>query len=151
MNPPRRPRDLIDAIEAIAAEHGNIVAIDADYYRDFLGLTQKQIEKLTVAIMLEHEREVRRLSGGQTHTAAVAQISTFVQAVMVTISIGLAQFDVFGRLIFVARRGPEPAEVELDAALEQKLAEIAPIVTNLVRRTLPWLLSREMTQGELGL
>ena len=58
-----RPRDIIDAIEKIAAEAGHFEAVDEDYYEAFLELTQPQIEKLAVAVMLDHEREVRRDTG----------------------------------------------------------------------------------------
>lgn len=151
MNPPRRPRDIIDAIEAIAAQRGNIEAVDADYYRDFINLTQAQVEKLAVAIMLEHDREVRRLAVSDPKNEGVTRVSKLVQSTMLMIGIGLARFDVFGRLTFVSRIGPEPFDVDLDQALDARLAAVEPIVTNLVRRSLPWLLSREMPQGELGL
>ena len=51
----------------------------------------------------------------------------------------------------VARVGPEPWDVDMDEALEERHAEIAPVIENTVRRTLPWLLSREVTQGQLPL
>lgn len=101
--------------------------------------------------MLEHDREVRRLSSGRTDGPVVAAVARLVQNIMVAISIGLLRFDVFGRLTFVSRIGPEPFDVELDDALEKRRAEIEPIVTNIVRLSLPWLLSREMAQGQLGL
>jgi len=151
VNPLRRPRDIIDAIEAIAAQRGNIEAVDADYYQDFIHLSQAQVEKLAVAIMMEHDREVRRLAGGRTDEPAVARVAKLVQNTLTTISIGLVRFDVFGRLTFVSRIGPDPFDVDLDQEMEARLAAIEPIVTNLVRRSLPWLLSREMSQGELGL
>jgi hypothetical protein len=151
MNPRRRPRDLIDAIEAVAAQQGNIEAVDADYYRDFINLTQAQVEKLVVAIMLEHDREVRRLAVTEPKSEAVIRVARLVQNIMFMIGVGLARFDVFGRLTFVSRVGPEPFEVNLDEALKTRLAAIEPVVANLVRRSLPWLLSREMSQGELGL
>lgn len=151
MNPRRRPRDVIEAIEAIAAQQGMIEAVDADYYRDFLGLSQRQIENLAVAIMLEHEGEVRRLATQAETDAGVTKVATFVHATMTAIGIGLERFDVFGRLVFVSRIGPEPFDVDLSEEMEKRMQEITPIVANIVRRSLPWLLSREMSQGELGL
>lgn len=149
--PRGRPRDLIDAIQAIAAQRGVIEAVDEDYYRDFISLTQQQIEKLAVAIMLEHDREVRRLSGGKADERAIVEVARLVQNIMLAISIGLVRFDVFGRLTFVSRVGPEPWDVDLDEPLEQRRKEIEPIVANIVRRSLPWLLSRDMSQGQLAL
>lgn len=63
--------------------------MDEDYYRDFISLTQTQIEKLAVAIMLEHDREVRRLSTGKEIKAAVAAVAHLVQSTMVAINVGL--------------------------------------------------------------
>jgi hypothetical protein len=57
-----RPKDIIDCIEALAAENGHFEPVDEDYYLSFLDLTQPEIEKLAVAVMLDREKEVRRLS-----------------------------------------------------------------------------------------
>jgi hypothetical protein len=146
-----RPKDIIDAIEEIAGEVGYFEPVDENYYQAFLELTQPQIEKLAVAVMLDHEKEVRRLAGGQTSPAAVARVANLVQGVFYGISIGLARFDAFGRLGFVARIGPEPFEVNMDEPLKRRYTEIAPMIENIVRRTLPWLLSREITQSQLPL
>ena len=56
-----RPKDIIDYIEALAAQNGHFEPVDEEYYQAFLELTQPQIEKLAVAVMLDHEKEVRRL------------------------------------------------------------------------------------------
>jgi hypothetical protein len=146
-----RPKDIIDAIEQIAGEDGYFEPVDENYYQAFLELTQPRIEKLAVAVMLDHEKEVRRLAGGQTNPAAVARVAHLVKGVFVGISIGLARFDAFGRLGFVARIGPEPFEVNMDDPLKRRYTEIAPMIENIVRRTLPWLLSREITQSQLPL
>ncbi|MCX6910369.1 MAG: hypothetical protein NTY01_20320 [Verrucomicrobia bacterium] len=101
--------------------------------------------------MLDQEREVRRLSGGKANAAAVACISTFVGNCFVAIGFGSARFDVFGRLGFVARIGPEPMDVNMDKALWRRHEQIAPMIENIVCRTLPWLLSRDITQTQLPL
>ena len=150
MSEPERPKDIIDAIEKIAAEAGHFEAVDEDYYQAFLELTQPQIEKLAVAVMLDHEREVRRLANGKADAAAVARVSKLVRNMFTAISIGLARFDAFGNLGFVARIGPEPT-VEIDAAMQQKFELVEPMITNIVRRALPWLLSREVSQSQLPL
>ena len=98
--------------------------------------------------MLDHEREVRRLAGGRTDAAAVQRV---VRSFLHAISTGLARFDPFGRLVFVSRIGPKPWDVDTDDALERRYAEIAPMIENIVRRTLPWLLSREISQSQLPL
>jgi len=150
MNTPGRPKDIIDFIEELAAQGGHVEPVDEDYYQAFLELTQEQIEKLAVAVMLDREREVRRLASGKSDPAAVARVSKLVRNIFTAISIGLARFDAFGRLGFVSRIGFEP-EPETDEALERRYEEIAPMIENIVRRTLPWLLSREITQGQLPL
>jgi hypothetical protein len=142
---------ITDFIEKFAAESGHFEGVDEDYYRAFLELSQAQIEKLTMAIMLSHERDVRRLAGGLTNSAAVDRVTKLVRNVFHAISIGLAQFDAFGQLGFVSRIGPKPWDVDMDEPLERKHAEIAPMIENTVRRDLPWLLSREITQGQLPL
>jgi hypothetical protein len=142
-------RDKVtDVVKRFAAEHREIEGIDENYYRAFLELTQAQVEKLAVAVMLGHEREVRRLAGGRTDAAAVQRV---VRSFLHAISTGLARFDPFGRLVFVSRIGPKPWDVDTDDALERRYAEIAPMIENIVRRTLPWLLSREISQSQLPL
>jgi hypothetical protein len=142
---------VTDFIERVAGEHGHFEGIDENYYRGFLELTQPQIEKLAVAVMLDDEREVRRLAGGRTDAAAVHRVAELVRNVFHAISIGLARFDPFGRLVLVSRIGPKPWDVNMDDALERRYAEIAPMIENIVRRTLPWLLSREISQSQLPL
>jgi hypothetical protein len=86
----------------------------------------------------------------QTDPAAVARVSKLVRNVIGTIGMGVARFDAFGWLGFVSRIGFEP-EPETDESLERRYEETAPIIENTVRRTLPWLLSREISQRELPL
>ncbi|MCC6271206.1 MAG: hypothetical protein IT190_08005 [Microbacteriaceae bacterium] len=150
MNKPGRSKDIIDFVEKLAAQSGHIEAVDEDYYRAFLELTQPQIEKLAVAVMLDHERDLRQLAGGRNNPASVARVSELVRNIFTAISIGVARFDAFGRLVLVSRVGFDPTE-ETSEAMERRYEEIAPIIENIVRRTLPWLLSREITQGQLPL
>jgi hypothetical protein len=53
---PQRPKDFIDHIEAIAAEHGYFEPVDENYYQAFVELNQPQIEKLAIALMLDQEK-----------------------------------------------------------------------------------------------
>jgi hypothetical protein len=50
----------------------------------------------------------------------------------------------------VARFGPEPT-LEMNEAFERKFELIEPAISNTVSRTVPWLLSREVTQTQLRL
>ncbi len=150
MNDPNRPKDIIDYIEALAAEHGHFEPVDENYYQAFMNLTQQQIEKLSIALMLDQENEVRRLAAGKTDPNAVEQVSEFVGNMFTGISLGFARFDAFGNFGFVARIGFEPT-VEMHAIIEEKFKLIEPMIANTVRRTLPWLLSRELSQGQLPL
>lgn len=45
----------------------------------------------------------------------------------------------------------EDLTVEMDAIMDEKFKRIEPVITNIVRRTLPWLLSREISQTQLAL
>ena len=143
-----RPKDIIDYIEALAAENGHFEPVDEDYYQAFLELTQPQIEKLAVAVMLDQEKEVRRLAAGRSNPESVERVARLVRNMFTGISIGVARFDAFGRLGFVARIGPEPT-VEIDEEMQRKFELIEPMITNIVRRTLPGLLSREVSQSQL--
>ena len=150
MNDSNRPKDLIDHVEAIAAEHGHFEPVDENYYQAFVGLNQPQIEKLAIALMLDQEKEVRRLAGGKSDAEAVARIATFVGNMFTGISRGFARFDAMGNFGFVARVGVEPT-VAMEEMMEQKLLLAEPMIVNIVRRTLPWLLSREVSQSQLPL
>jgi hypothetical protein len=150
MNAPKRPKDIIDHIEALAAEHGHFEPVDENYYQAFVELNQPQIEKLAIALMLDQEKEVRRLAGSKTDPAAVARVSKFVRNMFTGISLGFARFDAFGNFGFVARIGFEPT-VEMDEIITEKFKLVEPMITNIVRRTLPWLLSREISQSQLPL
>ena len=150
MHDPNRPKDLIDYIEALAAEHGHFEPVDENYYQAFVDLNQRQIEKLAIALMLDQEMEVRRIAGGKTDPATVAGVAKFVRNMFTGISLGFARFDAFGNFGFVARVGFQPT-VKMDEAIDQKLKLVEPITTNIVRRTLPWLLSREISQTQLPL
>ena len=79
MNNPERPKDIIDHIEAIAAEHGHFEPVDENYYQTFVELNQRQIEKLAIALLLDQEKEVRRLAGGKTDPDAVERVSKFLR------------------------------------------------------------------------
>ena len=150
MNEPNRPKDLIDHVEALAAEHGHFEPVDEDYYQAFVDLTQPHIEKLAIALMLDQEKEVRRLAASTTDPEAVARVSKFIRNMFTGISLGFARFDAFGNFGFVARIGFEPT-VEMDAIMDAKFKLVEPMITNIVRRTLPWLLSREISQSQLPL
>ncbi|GDY20679.1 hypothetical protein LBMAG56_20250 [Verrucomicrobiota bacterium] len=150
MKDPNRPKDIIDFTEKLAAESGRFEPVDENYYQAFVALTQPQIEKLAIALLLDQETEVRRLAGGKTDTAAVERVSRFVSNMFTGISLGFARFDAFGNFGFVARIGSEPT-AEMDEIMADKFRLIDPMITNIVRRTLPWLFSREISQTQLPL
>lgn len=138
--------DLVEFVEKEAGKNGQFEPVNEGYYRAFVELTQRQVEQLAVSVILDQEGEVRRLANGCEAMVGVERVAKLVCNVFSSISIGLAQFDAFARLGFVARVGPDPTP-EMNDALELRYVEIAPIVTNTVRRTLPWLLSYDITQG----
>lgn len=150
MEPINRPKDIIDHIEALASEHGFVECVDESFYQAFLDLTQEQIEKLTLILMLDQERVVRQIASDKPEVESQERISQLLLSMFTALSTGLAQFDPFGNFGFVARVGEEPSE-EMEQAIERKFELIKPIIGNVVRRTLPWLLSREVTQAQLPL
>lgn len=141
MNSSERSEDIVDFIERMAAESGHFEPVDENYYRAFLHLTQQEIEKLAVAVMLAQEKEVRRLAGGRSTPQSVAEVARFIRAMFTAISFGVARFDAFGRLGFVARIGDDPTE-EMWDAMDDRFQLIEPMITNTIRVALPWLLSR---------
>jgi len=150
MRDPNRPKDIIDQIEELAASHGHFEPVDEDYYQAFLDLNQPQIEKLAIALMLDQEKEVRRLAGAKADPEAVANVSRFLRNMFTGVSLGFARFDAFGNFGFVSRIGFEPTP-EMDEAIERKFELVEPMIVNIVRRTLPWMLSRELSQTQLPL
>lgn len=71
MSQPDRPKDLIDFIEEMAAKDSNFLPVSGDYYQAFLDLSQPQVEKLAVAVILAVEEEVRWLTAGKADFAFV--------------------------------------------------------------------------------
>ncbi len=148
-NPNKRPREIIDYVEKICAESGDFEAVDEEYYQAFLHLTQSEIENMTVIMMLDRQKDIREIARDHPDEA-VQRVSKFMCDGYTSISLGLMRVDIFGRLRFFARIGPEP-DLEMYRALEKRLDQIKPVVRRVVRRTLPWLLSLESSQGELPL
>jgi hypothetical protein len=52
-----RQKDIIDAIEKIAAEGGCFEPVNESYYQAFMELNQPQIEKLAIMVMLDQEKD----------------------------------------------------------------------------------------------
>jgi len=138
-NLPRPPGNALEAFQALCAEQGKFAAVDQEYYRTFLSLTQAQVESIAIGLMLGHEATVRGLSG--THADPVARVARFILNGFATLSTGILQFDAFGRPRSCAPIGPEPSQAT-DAAIDARLEEIQPIVLETVRHMLPWLVSR---------
>jgi hypothetical protein len=151
MSDPQRPRDLITAIEAIAAAHGNIEAIDEDYYRDFMALDADEFRRLIINVLLSHKKEIVRLSQGKDDSAACERVADFVPKVLFIISQGLMRCDAFGRLHFTSRIGPDADTVGLSTALSDFLQDKRGEILATVRGTLPWHLRHLEWQGELPL
>jgi hypothetical protein len=145
-----RSKDIIDYVEALSARKGAVCQVGPNYYSAFLHLTQLQVEKLVVVLLLEQEKEVRRLTSNKPSLQSIQRVASFIGKTLKVISIGLASFDCFGRLIITARIGSEPT-AKMSDALERHLEKIQPVIENTVRKTLPWLLSRDVTQRNLPL
>lgn len=150
MSAPDRPGDIIDFVQAQAAANGHFAPVDETYYQAFLTLTQTQLEKLVVVLLLDQEAAVRRAAAGKPEPEAIAGVATLVQHMLTGLSMGLARFDAFANFGFVAPVGSEPSE-ETQDAIDRKLEQMEPVVANTVRHTLPWLLSRDTAEGRLPL
>ncbi len=148
---PQHPRrkDLISAIEAIAAKHGDIAPVDEDYYRDFLNLSVDEWRRLVIQILLSHEKEVVRLSEQKHDPAACVRVADFVTKVFTPIGMGLMRCDPFGRLHFTSRIGPDSDSLGLSVEIDRFVERMKPETLAAVRDFLPWQIRHLERQGEL--
>ncbi len=144
---PPRPRDVIDELESLLAQSGHIAAVDEEYYRRFLALTDSEIEQLTVALLFSNRKAVRRTLA-KKNPAAPQQIKNLVGDMLGAMSIGLLRFDEFGRLGFFSRIGPDPWEAGVADALQEKCTATVPLVSRTVDRSLAWIDSVSGIQTE---
>lgn len=144
------PRDIIDAIENYCESQGRTTWIGEGYFRQFLELGTDELENALVAIMFAHVAEIRRITCGKTNEPAIKAVTKLIETPLLMLSMGLAQFDSFGRFGFYARAGFEPSE-RMQEAIDQRLLELTPVVEATVRSTLPLLLSEGFQQRELPL
>jgi hypothetical protein len=148
---PKRPRDLISAIEAIAAQNGDIAAVDEYYYRDFMALDPEAFRRLVILVLLSHQKEVLRISCGKGDNASCDRVADFVSRALFPISQGLMRCDAFGRLHFTSRIGPDADSLGLSGELDDFLQKKRGDILATVRATLPWHLKHLEWQGELPL
>ena len=147
----KRPKDLIDAIEEIAARNGNTQEVGEPFYRAFLEMTAADVERLTIIVMLNNEKEVRRLCGGKPDERGITKVTRFSTTSITIMSRGLAMIDMFGVYGMTARIGPEPTP-DTDKGLSGLSDRIAPWVQDAVRRALPWFLQQpQARQATLSL
>lgn len=144
----KHPEDLIDAIEQIAAKNGSFQQVDEDYYLSFFELTGADIERLTVIIMMNHEKEVHRLSAGRVDKDSIASVAKFVTGSLRVMSFGLGTLDRFANFGMTARVGPEPS-AEMVGRLNQHWDDKGSVVESAVGRSLAWLLSQKNQQEQL--
>lgn len=144
----KRPKDLIDAIEEIAAKNGNFQQVDENYYLSFLELTAADIERLTVVMMLNQEKEVRRISAGRADAESIKAVGKFVTGSLRIMSFGLGALDRIASFGMTARIGPEPTPDMVDR-LNKYWDERGPVIEDAVVRSLPWLLSQQSRQTQL--
>lgn len=146
-----KPRQsAINRYEALGAVNGYLVRVSENYHRSFLRLRQGEVERMALAVMLDLERRVRRLSRGRITERKVEAVARMVNKIIYAIAIGVVRFDAFGRLVMAARENENPSTEKI-AQIERKCAAIEPIVAYTVRQALPWLMSRVVSQGQLPL
>jgi hypothetical protein len=144
----KRPKDLIDAIEEIAAKKGNFQKVDEDYYLSFFELTPADLERLTIVMMLSHEKEVRRISAGRADADSIKAVGKFVVGSLRIMSFGLGTLDRLASFGITARVGPEPTP-ELVERLNTYWDEQSRSIEDTVGRSLAWLLAQQNRQTQL--
>ena len=142
--------NTINYVEALAAINGCVVELDQGYYDRFLGLSQQDVEKLTVMLMMDQSKSIWNITRGKSTNDAIEKAARLVNNIIYVMGNGLSVFNMFGSITMTARVGQLPTK-QVGMAVKKKCADIEPIVSNTVRRTLPWFLSRDMAQGQLPL
>lgn len=144
----KRPKDLIDAIEEIAAKSGNFQQVDESYYLSFLELTAVDIERLTIVMMINQEKEVRRISAGRADADSIKAVGNFVTGSLRIMSFGLGTLDRIASFGITARVGPEPTS-EMVERLNKYWDEQSRSIEDTVGRSLAWLLAQQNRQTQL--
>jgi hypothetical protein len=142
--------DLLDLLDQIGRRDGNVQAVGPHYYASFAALQPDEVERITMVLMLNHEKEVRRISKGSFDDPAIEAVSGFVERVFFVMEVGLGAIDGFGTFVMTARDGQEPTAEE-SAAMEHARESFRPWITDAVRRFLPWQLAQGNRQPSLAL
>ncbi|MGZ8938673.1 MAG: hypothetical protein ACXW32_05620 [Limisphaerales bacterium] len=138
----QRPKDIIDHVEAIAADAGNVAALDDDYFETLINLSDEQFEKLVLAMMLDREAEVKRISCGKVDKGSIEEVTRFLHKGINVIGLGLMMFGPFGTLQMYARVGG-PSSGRLEDKVQSAIHKRLPLVRRTVTANLIWILSRE--------
>jgi hypothetical protein len=126
------PHDIIDDVEAICGQTGNVAEVSPEYYDAFLALSDAEIEVLARAVLNAQAKEAGRLTSAEPAVEAPARLLGFASNTIFAIAIGLARFDDFAQLGLYKRLGPEP-EPDVHDALTGKIAEARPVIEMAVR------------------
>lgn len=99
-------------------------------------------------VMMDQSKSIWEITRGKSAHDAIGKTARFINNFICVMGMGLSVFNMFGSISMTARVGQLPTK-EIGMAVKKKCADIEPIISNTVRRTLPWFLSRDMAQGQL--
>jgi hypothetical protein len=136
MNPPNHApesrRDIIDFVEDLCDQSGNVAEVSPEYHEAFIALGDAEMETLVHAVLNAQAKEARRLTFAKPVAEAPARLLSFASNTISAIAIGLARFDCFALLGLYKRIGPEP-EPDVHDALMEKIAKARPIIERIVQ------------------
>ena len=146
----KRKRDIIDHLEEIAARSGSFQKASEATYQEFVNLSDSEIDRLSMVIMLNQEKDVDRLAGNLPKAEAVKRVTEFVEGFLWMIGRGFCAVDLHGGLVMTARDGPEPSD-EMSEKIKLFRLRSRAVVEETVIRALPWFLEQKNRQRLLHL
>ncbi len=146
----KRKRDIIDHLEEIAARSGSFQKVSEATYQEFVNLSDSEIDRLSMVIMLNQEKDVDRLAGNLPKAEAVKRVTEFVEGFLWMIGRGFCAVDLHGGLVMTARDGPEPSD-EMSEKIKLFRLRSRAVVEETVIRALPWFLEQKNRQRLLHL
>lgn len=146
----KRKKDIIEHLEEIAARSGSFQKVSEKTYQEFINLSDAEIDRLSVVIMLNQEKDVDRLAGNLPKAEAVKRVTEFVDGFLWMIARGFCAVDIHGGLVMTARDGPDPSE-KMSEKIELFRKRSRLLVEETVIRALPWFLEQKNRQRLLHL
>lgn len=146
----KRKKDIIDHIEELAAKSGSFQKVSEQTYQEFINLSDAEIDRLSVIIMLNQEKDVGRIAGNLSKAEAVKRVTEFVAGFLWMMGRGFCAVDIHGGLVMTARDGPDPSG-ETAEKMKRFRKTSQPLVEETVTRALPWFIEQKNRQRLLHL